>query len=326
VRLVLAVLAALLAVSGAAAGASSDAAFAGAPRVTAPSPCARTSQAPRYRHVIVIVMENHSYSSVVGSTSSGYLNSLIARCGLATNYHSVTHYSLPNYLALTSGMGLGALGPFVGDCPPTSCSVASSTSSVFSEAEGHGGWRSYAESMPARCDRYGAGEYAPRHNPAVYYRGIARTCASYDVPLGPVSSSALLAQLAHPASAPAYMFVAPNLCDDTHDCSVATGDSWLRTWVTAIVASAAYRSMTTALFVTWDEGEPSVGGEDCAAHLADPSCHVAAVVVAPSVRARTRSGAYFTHYSLLATSEQLLGFARLGAARSAASMVRAFNL
>jgi hypothetical protein len=305
------------------AGASSAVA---APRVTPSSPCGRLAIAPHYRHVVVIVMENHSYGAVVGSPSSPYVDGLAARCGLATNYHNITHYSLPNYLALTSGMSLGALAPFDGDCAPTGCAVPAGTPSVFSQLQGHGGWRGFAESMPVRCDRDGSGEYAPRHNPAVYYRGLAPTCPSYDVPLGPMGTSALLALLAHPSSAPGYLFVAPNLCDDTHDCPVSTGDAWLKGWVGALVASAAYRSDSTAILITWDEGEPSSGGENCAAHLSDQSCHVATLVVAPSVRRGTRSGAYLTHYSLLATAEQLLGVGRLGAAKSATTMVRSFNL
>jgi len=53
-------------------------------------------------HVMFIVMENRSYSTVVGSKKAPYLNNtLIPGCGLATNYHNYSHPSTPNYLALT---------------------------------------------------------------------------------------------------------------------------------------------------------------------------------------------------------------------------------
>jgi hypothetical protein len=56
------------------------------------------------------------------------------------------------------------------------------------------------------------------------------------------------------------------------------------------------------------------------------SCHIATLVISPSTKAGTRSGALFSHYSLLATAEQLLGLSKLGQAATAATMTRAFNL
>jgi len=68
-------------------------------------------------------MENHEFGSIVGNPSAPYINSLIARYGLATAYSAMAHPSEPNYLALFSGStqsGCGtassATGPFY--CPP----------------------------------------------------------------------------------------------------------------------------------------------------------------------------------------------------------------
>src|SRR6266496_2339248 len=69
-----------------------------------------------YSHVIWLWMENQSYEQVVGSNSAPYLNSLARACGLATNYHNITHPSLPNYIAATSGLSGQALQPFRSDC------------------------------------------------------------------------------------------------------------------------------------------------------------------------------------------------------------------
>ena len=52
-------------------------------------------------------MENQGYTSVVGNSHAPYINSLIAKYGLATNYHGVAHPSQPNYLALFSGSTQG---------------------------------------------------------------------------------------------------------------------------------------------------------------------------------------------------------------------------
>jgi hypothetical protein len=49
-------------------------------------------------------------------------------------------------------------------------------------------------------------------------------------------------------------------------------------------------------------------------------------VISPSTPADARSGTFFDHYSLLATTEQLLGLPRLRSASSAATMTAAFRL
>ncbi|HUY73445.1 MAG TPA: alkaline phosphatase family protein, partial [Candidatus Dormibacteraeota bacterium] len=69
-----------------------------------PLPSPAPTPAPGPAHVFVIVMENRSYSEVAGS---GYIAQLAAQFAVATNYHGVSHPSLPNYLALTSGSTWG---------------------------------------------------------------------------------------------------------------------------------------------------------------------------------------------------------------------------
>src|SRR3954452_9082841 len=81
------------------------------------APCGwRTSTT--YRHVIWIWMENRTYQSVLGNSSEApNLSSYAAKCGLATNYQAITHPSLPNYLAATSG----STGGVTSDCGPREC-------------------------------------------------------------------------------------------------------------------------------------------------------------------------------------------------------------
>jgi phospholipase C len=127
---------------------------------------------------------------------------------------------------------------------------------------------------------------------------------------------------------PAFSFVTPDVCMDMHSCPTRTGDDWLARWVPRIVASPGYRQGSTAVFITFDEGQGPYTYE-CASHPTDAGCHVATVVVAPSTPAGTRSGVLFTHYSLLKTAEELLGIRPfLGHAGDAGtnSMVAAFGL
>ena len=309
-------------------GHTSQAALASAARpatvqaaATSPSashPCGTQSKPGTYKHVIWIWMENKSSSTIIGSSQAPYLNkTLVKDCGLATNYHNVTHPSLPNYIAATSGLALSAVTGFLPDCSPGG-SCQTSARSIFGQGET---WKSYEESMPSACDHSNSGNYAVRHNPAVYYTTL-HGCSSNDV-----SFSHLATDLAH-NQLPAFSFVTPNLIDDSHDGTVADADKWLSRNLQTILNSSEYKNGSTVVFVTWDEGEGGhyAKGESCATNTSDISCHIAAVVLSPSTKAGTRSGTLFNHYSLLATAEQLLKLSKLGQAASATTMTKAFNL
>ena len=55
-------------------------------------------------HIFFIMMENHPTNQIIGNTADApFINQLARRYGVATNYHGVTHPSLPNYLAAISG-------------------------------------------------------------------------------------------------------------------------------------------------------------------------------------------------------------------------------
>jgi hypothetical protein len=262
-----------------------------------------------WSHVVWIFFENHSYNQVVGSASAPYLTALANACGLATNYAGVAHPSLPNYIAATSG---GTQG-ITDDNPPTSANHYLNVPNIYQQVQATGGtWRDFEESSPSNCPNGSSGLYAVKHDPAAYYSNIATTCANWDVPLGSLTGgnfpNALLGGL------PTFSFVTPNLCNDAHDCSIASGDDWLRAWLPRLLASPDYRSGSTAVFITFDENDNSTGNI------------VPAVVISPSTAAGTVSSAAFNHYSLLRTSEDLLGLTPIGNAATAPSMAPAFGL
>jgi hypothetical protein len=277
--------------------------------------------------VIWIVFENQGYGQVVGRRSLPYTNRLAASCGLATRYHGVGDPSLPNYIAMTSGGTWGVTGD---------SSAPLHVPSIFSQVRArHLQWRSYSESMPRNCYRsdYPSDHpvYTAHHEPAIYYAGIRRDCARWDVPLGTVHNGALAHALAA-NELPAFAIIGPNDDGGTTKpgCSRPCGhvdpplsDSFLRAWMTKILASQAYVSGTTAVFVTWDE-DAKFENKLCPTLDCD---HLATLVVSPSVRPGRRSAAAFTHYSLLRTTEDLLGLRRhLARAASAPSMATAFGL
>lgn len=314
-KLTRALIGAGLAAGGVVATAGLTAAAGPVPASAATGPCGTTTTPPSYSHVIWIWMENHSYNDIIGSSQAPYINSLASECGLATNYHNISHPSLPNYVGATSGLGLSSLKTFDNDCSP-SRRCRTSAASIFGQGES---WKAYEESMPSNCYGSNSGEYAVRHNPPPYFTSLSG-CSSFDVPYTQLSSDLAANTL------PSFSFVTPNLIDDMHDGTVADGDNWLANNLPTILNSSEYQSGTTAVFITWDEGSGGSSGEDCATNTSDQSCHVSTIVVSPSTAAGSQSATLFNHYSLLATTEQLLGLPYLGLASSAATMTGAFNL
>jgi hypothetical protein len=276
-----------------------------------PAPAALCGTAPappaKWDHVVWIWFENHGFGSVVGSGAAPHMNrSLIPSCGLATNYHSLAHPSLPNYIAATSGLSLGRLGPLRDDCNATGA-CHTTASNIFRLAPS---WGAYAQSMRRPCTHWFSGLYAASHNPAVYYRDLRADCRSHDLGLRALQPALDADTL------PAFVFITPNICTSMHSCSVTTGDAWLGRIVTRLTASRAYARGTMAVFVTFDESAAD-----------DSDDRVATLVISPSTQPHTRSSEWFDHYSLLRTTEEMLGVEPLlGEARHAPSMRAAFDL
>jgi phosphatidylinositol-3-phosphatase len=251
---------------------------------------------PRHeiQHVVWILMENKDYSSVLGPGSAPYINRLAHRYGLATDYSAISHPSLPNYIALTSGSDQG-IGD---DSDPSSHRL--NVPSIFSQLPG-GASRSLEQGMPSNCSKGDSGEYAVRHNPETYYTNLGQDCSTYDVPFG-----------AKPDLSARFTFVTPNLINDMHDGSIGDGDRFLQTYVPALMATPQYRSGNTAIFITWDENDGASGNR------------VPCIVISPFTHG-VRDGTRYSHYSLLRTTEGVLGLPLLGNARSANSMVGNFG-
>ena len=255
-----------------------------------PAPAAAAGTVPAFNHIFTIVMENHSYGQIIGSGSAPYINSLAAKYGLATNYFAVAHPSLPNYLALTGGSTFG----ITSDC--TTCFVsAPNIAKDRVEASGRS-WKAYMESMPRPCFVGDSYPYMQKHDPFIYFNDI-RTNATECNKVVPYST--LATDLKSAGTTPNYAWITPNMCNDMHDCSVSTGDTWLKNNVPAILNSAAFTTQNSLLMITWDEDNGSSGN------------HVATLVIAKSVPAGFRSSVRYTHYSLLRTVESAWGLSPL---------------
>jgi len=265
---------------------------------TTSSITARSAQPARtYDHVVWVWMENRTYGQVIGNSSAPYETALAHQFGTATKYASVGSPSLPNYIGATSGSTQG----IADDADPVSHVLT--VDNLFRQVRAAGkAERSYQESMPANCVLGSVDAYAVKHNPAAYYTGDGdrEACRADDVPFSGALPSGTL---------PAFSFVTPNLCNDTHDCSVSAGDAWLKSFLPPLLARPEYESGSTVIFVVWDEYTPMPN-----------------VVISPTTPAGTVSSARFDHYSLLRTTEELLGLPPLGRASAAPSMRSAFRL
>jgi phosphatidylinositol-3-phosphatase len=250
-------------------------------------------------------MENHTASDVIGSGDAPFTTGLARQCGTAAHYASVGSPSLPNYVGATSGDTQG----IDDDAPPSSHPL--SVDNLFRQVRTAGRTeRSYVESMTSSCQLDSSGEYAVKHNPAPYYVGSQdrAACQRDDVPLGATGGGALVHDL-DAGTLPTFAFVTPNLCNDTHDCPVRTGDDTLRRWLPAILASAAYRQGRTVVFVVWDEPTP-----------------MPFVVISPSTVPGTVGPTPASHYALLRTTEELLGLPLLAHAATAPSLRADYRL
>jgi hypothetical protein len=253
---------------------------------------------PRSR-VVIIVMENAEYGEVMGSSQAPYVNALARRYGLATQSFAITHPSLPNYIALTSGSTHGVSS----DC--TDCHV--SAPNIVDQLEAAGiSWAAYLEDVPKPCFRgAGAGGYAKKHNPFIYYDDIAASASR----CGRLVGFARLAGALRSGRLPTYAWITPNLCDDGHDCGVAAGDRFLARTLPALLRELGPHGF---IVLSWDEG-----GSDQGCCGGARGGHVATIVAGPDVRRGVRMQRPVDHYGVLATIEQALGLPPLAGAADA---------
>lgn len=263
--------------------------------LAAPRPALAAARA----HVVVIVLENREYDEVAANPAAPFLNQLAARGALATNYHAVTHPSLPNYLALLGGSTFG-IGDDCTECEATGDNLALQLSRAGIS------WRAYMGGLPFPCfPGATSGAYAKRHNPFMYFPSIAEDpgrCARV------VPQTRLDADLRR-GSLAAFSWLSPDLCDDGHDCGIATADQKLASLVPRITRRLGPHGL---LVVSFDEGTSDAG---C---CGDPGGgRVFTVLAGPDVRHGVRLRAAYDHYSLLAGLEDAFGLPRLHQARGA---------
>lgn len=262
------------------------------------TPSASTAVTPT--KVVTIIEENHSYTQM--RASMPYLNSLATKYAYATDWHGITYPSLPNYLAIAAGDTFGVTD----DNPPSYHQLPGDT--VFDQALNTGRTaKSYNESMPANCTLKPATPYAVKHNAWPYFTNSRTRCNTYDVPLTSFASDASNNRL------PNVGIVAPNLCNDAHDCTLTVADNWLRGHLPAVLSSTDFTSGRLTVIITADSDDRGSGNKVLTVVL---NARLSGKVVTTPLN----------HYSLTRYQDQVLGVPMLRKASGAPDMKAAFGL
>ncbi|MFK8908857.1 alkaline phosphatase family protein [Streptomyces sp. YS-3] len=255
------------------------------------SAASTTTAPPTPDHTVVVVFENHAYNQVIGSSSAPYINTLKSGGANLTQSYAETHPSQPNYYAMFSGSTQGVTDD---SCVKVGFSSAPNLASEII-AKGRT-WASYNESLPSQgSTTCGSGRYAQKHNPWFGFSNV------------PTSSAKTFAQFPTDfTTLPTVSYVVPNLCSDMHDCSVSTGDTWLKNNLKAYADWA--KTHNSLLVVTFDEDNRLAGNR------------IATVLYGQQVVPGSTSSTTYNHYDVLRTIEDMYGTTHAGQAANASDI------
>ena len=214
--------------------------------------------------VMVVMMENQSYSQALGQPVIGQL---AQQYGSATQSYAFGHPSLPNYLEIVSGSNEGVTD----DNPPSSHSFPSVPTLADQLVAAGYSATAYAESLPSDPTN-DSGLYAVRHNPWEYFP---------NAPITVKDSSALIPDL-NSSAPPDFVWYTPNLTDDGHTGvptdteanELADSGAFLSSFIPSVQSTAWYKS-GGQIIIEWDEGLDS----DTSGINGENGGHVATIVV-----------------------------------------------
>ena len=265
---------------------------------------------PHSSHVVIVMEENRSYSSVVGQTSVWpNLNQLIREGGLATQYYANVHPSIGNYFYLTTGQLLTS-----NDSSRKIWNVDNIARRMLTSGTT---FRIYAESTPRGYLGGNTGLYVIRHESVrIAFRHSRQQNSGV---CAPVPFTQFATDVAN-GTLPQYSFIIPNIDDDAHSASPQKADTWLHSKVIAPLStnSSWEPGGTGVLIVDFDESVDS--------DTAHGGGHVAAVFWGPNVKAgyKQTSSTIYQHQSMLRTEMELLGLSSQPAKASSAPTMTEF--
>ncbi|MEU0093253.1 alkaline phosphatase family protein [Kribbella sp. NPDC006257] len=219
------------------------------------APLTPTANPAKITKILLVVLENKNpCASTKGMPYLAGLADKYARAGL---YYAMAHPSLPNYLTLAGGSTFGIRD----DRSPAAHKLTGQ--SVFGQVLATGEIaKTYAEDMKSNCqlEQGKHDPYAVRHNPWLYFASDdeRRLCQQYDVPAGTVTEGEFHDDVAN-GTLPTFGYLAPNLCDDAHDCPLNSANTWLTKWFEPLLKGSDFTSGHLLVLVTFDEDDKHAG-------------------------------------------------------------------
>ena len=292
---------------------------------------------PRYQHIVEIMMENTSYSTIIGNPLAPNINALASKYGLATNYFGVTHPSEPNYVANIGGSFFGiqddnqfyctpALASSDPNCAGTTVNHTLSAPNLADQlTAADKTWKGYFQTLPPvpstgviktgpnangpytfKFPNNTNALYASKHNPFVNFTGT-QDALSKMVPDTQLAKDLAREQL------PNFSYIVPDQCHDMHGTSscattnglISAGDAYVANLVHEIMSSETWRDGRNAIVITWDEDDFSDSGKPgtgcCGSNVGGG--HVATVVITNRTDHPIQDSTPYNHYSLLLSIE-----------------------
>ncbi|HEX3752383.1 MAG TPA: alkaline phosphatase family protein [Streptosporangiaceae bacterium] len=258
------------------------------------------SRVPPYQHVFLFYFENEGFHSVIGNTRQApYINGLLPRSSLLSQFFAEEHPSDGNYLALAGGSTFGIpLDDPLEENPQYTIRARNIGDRIDAA---HERWKAYLQSAAGPCDNTVHGDYWDDDQPMTYFADVIHRpayCAAHLVPL-----QSLQTDLASAATTPNFAWVSPNDCTDMEGCGIRSGDQFLARELGEIMRSPAWRTQRSLAIITFDE--------DGYNHQRPAQRVPTLVLGSAGVRQGYVSPVRYTHYSLLRTIEGALGLGTL---------------
>jgi hypothetical protein len=255
-----------------------------------------TPLVPAFDHIIVIVLENKEYDTVIGNSDMPQFNAWAEEYALLTQHYAILHPSLPNYIALLSGDTQG----ITSNC--SQCFIDAPSLPDLLEEVGLT-WRAYMEGMPEPCFVGDSVTYFQKHDPFIYFDDIRlnpERCQNI-VPMTQLETDLSNNDIAN------FIFITPDICNDAHDCGLQIADDWIEYWVNRLLENPDIAN-NSLIIITWDEGQ----GEHTCCGLTTGGGRVATLLISNRVQPGYWDDTPYTHYSLLRTISTAWGLPLLG--------------